>query len=649
MKPRMEIRYEPTPADTAAHLRHLRDQGRPPDPPLWIVLLGLGLGLAVAARTDAPDWRDVLLFGTAALFGLSGLALALWRRCYPDTADTAPPTGVCRLVVTPAGLVRAAGPEAGFLAWPDLAALVEGPEHFHLHAVSGPLWTLPKRALPEPDGPRAFADLVRRYWQAQPGHRRRRLPDRPERPGRRVLAGFAEALRGGFRLALFRPLEGGAVRTLGGGVLAGLLALRLGVSALGDYAAALPRPRFDAYGLIDHGAGMLLFLLSGLALGGLARDTKPLLGLLGLIAAAEWLTSALYRLAYAALPGGGETAAPWIGWALFLAWFLWNFAIVFRAVGGVYRQPAPVALFLASAFALLDWGVGFQLPVQEIFYPAEDEATAAPAPRIDAEEVLYRQHRLLREATDALAPQRPGVADLYFVGFAGESDEQVFAHEVGYALDLFDRRFDTQGRSIALVNSPDTLVRWPIANRHALDAALQAVARRMDPKEDVLFLFLTSHGSKDHKLSVRFEPLPLDDLPAATLKAALDRAGIRQRIVVVSACYSGGFLDALKDDDSLILTAARRDRASFGCGVDSEFTYFGQAYFVEALAQTRSFVAAFDMARQTIERREQAEGNEPSLPQIHVGKNIAPKLRALEQRLAAPAAKPRPGNRPLKP
>ena len=256
-------------------------------------------------------------------------------------------------------------------------------------------------------------------------------------------------------------------------------------------------------------------------------------------------------------------------------------------------------------------------------------------PAIDAEEVLYRQHRLLHDAAAGLEAGRPGVIDLYFIGFAGESDEPVFAHEVEYAKDLFDQRFGTQGRSIALINSPGTVDRWPIATAHSLDAALQAVARRMNPREDLLFLFLTSHGSRDHRLSVRFQPLPLDDLPAATLKELLDRSGIRQRVIVVSACYSGGFLDALKDDDSLILTAARRDRASFGCGVDSDFTYFGSAYFVEALRNTRSFTDAFEAARLAIERRERAEGNEPSQPQVYLGKNIASKLKSLEQQIGA--------------
>lgn len=152
----------------------------------------------------------------------------------------------------------------------------------------------------------------------------------------------------------------------------------------------------------------------------------------------------------------------------------------------------------------------------------------------------------------------------------------------------------------------------------------------MNRGEDVLFLFLTSHGSPDHRLSVQFPPLPLNDLPASRLKEILDRSRIRHRVIVVSACFSGGFLDELKDENSLILTAASRDRSSFGCGTESDFTYFGEAYFAEALGNSRSFVGAFDKARAWIEAREKREGKEPSLPQIHIGKGIVPRLRALE-------------------
>ena len=160
----------------------------------------------------------------------------------------------------------------------------------------------------------------------------------------------------------------------------------------------------------------------------------------------------------------------------------------------------------------------------------------------------------------------------------------------------------------------------------------------MDRDEDVLFLFLTSHGSHDQKFSMQFHPLQLADLTPIDVRRMLDDAGIRYRVVVVSACYSGGFVESLKDDDTLIVTASAPDRNSFGCSNEADFTYFGKAYFDEALRSTDSFIEAFDIAVPRIAAREKQEGYDPSNPQISVGANIAAKLDRLRRDVQAEGA-----------
>jgi hypothetical protein len=155
----------------------------------------------------------------------------------------------------------------------------------------------------------------------------------------------------------------------------------------------------------------------------------------------------------------------------------------------------------------------------------------------------------------------------------------------------------------------------------------------MDVEQDVLFLYLTSHGSK-HLFSVRFPELDLADLRDTELRTILDQSGIKWRVIVVSACYSGSFIDALKNEHTLILTAAAANKTSFGCSNENDFTYFGDAYINTALRHTRSFIAAFDQARNIIAAREREEELVPSQPQIYVGKAMNAKLRQLEQRLA---------------
>ena len=81
--------------------------------------------------------------------------------------------------------------------------------------------------------------------------------------------------------------------------------------------------------------------------------------------------------------------------------------------------------------------------------------------------------------------------------------------------------------------------------------------------------------------------------------------------------------------------AAASDRTSFGCGNEFQWTYFGNAYFNEALRRTHSFTEAFEIARPQIEARERKEGYEPSQPQISVGTAIAPRLQRLQEQLDA--------------
>jgi hypothetical protein len=114
----------------------------------------------------------------------------------------------------------------------------------------------------------------------------------------------------------------------------------------------------------------------------------------------------------------------------------------------------------------------------------------------------------------------------------------------------------------------------------------------------------------------------------------LDESGIKWRVIVISACYSGGFVEPLKDEHTMIVTAADALHQSFGCGSASDFTYFAKAYFDEALRGTYSFAQAFDQARAAIAQRERGLGYTPSNPQIFAGEAIEAKLRRMEHRFA---------------
>ncbi len=100
-------------------------------------------------------------------------------------------------------------------------------------------------------------------------------------------------------------------------------------------------------------------------------------------------------------------------------------------------------------------------------------------------------------------------------------------------------------------------------------------------------------------------------------------------MLVLSACYSGSFVSDLSDDNTLILTAARSDRTSFGCSNEREWTFFGDAYFNHALRKERSFIRAYERARVLIESWEKAQGLTASEPQMFVGAAIRDKIDAI--------------------
>ncbi len=232
---------------------------------------------------------------------------------------------------------------------------------------------------------------------------------------------------------------------------------------------------------------------------------------------------------------------------------------------------------------------------------------------------LLVQGRLLDEAIAAL-PASTAEAELYALTLAGDGSQSVFMREADYVGELLEQRFAARGR-ITLSNHRSHLASRPLATRESLRRAIEALAAASGP-EDLVFIYLTSHGSREHALSLEQPRLQLNDLPAADLATLLQPLSGRHKVLVISACYSGGFIPALKDAKTLVMTAARADRVSFGCSEENDFTYFGRALFAEALQQTDDLEQAFALAKARVGEREQDEGFEASEPQIWAPKAV---------------------------
>jgi Peptidase C13 family len=314
----------------------------------------------------------------------------------------------------------------------------------------------------------------------------------------------------------------------------------------------------------------------------------------------------------------------------------WSVIVILVTVWRLSRSRPGARAFVAACALVLLVAPAVWAPQGFLWAPRPGDSAAGAGATFHSlaeEKAFYAQHEALERELAAVEPQRPGITDLYVLAAALYAGEDVFMKETRMITALFRERFETAGRTVTLVNNAKTLHSHPIASVTSLTRALQHVGDTMDTDEDVLFLYLTSHGSEKHELAVDFRPIRFDPIDPAAVKAALDESGIRWRVVVVSACYSGGFVDALKNDETLVITASSADRQSFGCGHASDATYLAQALFAEALQKTHSIEAAFERAKEVIEQWEREKGFTPSQPQIHVGPAIRAKLAEIERRL----------------
>lgn len=440
----------------------------------------------------------------------------------------------------------------------------------------------------------------------------------------------------GIRVALLRRPRGNLAAAGAGTFLAAALLYVLALAGLA--ALETPAPRmFSSYGVAPLLAGVVLVLAAAWLLAWQARRPAIVWGVAAIVLAADLALELAYRpLSWlaASLTGPGRTwvfaAAAW----LFIAWTAAALYALARHLGGDRRLHA-LAAAVAGCFLLV--AAGWYLPAPPLWYAQPDGEDGTGLLQVSAERVFYDQARLVDEALERIAPQRPGTIDLYVVAFAGDGTERVFRNEVEHAERLFSERFGAEGRVLVLANAPDTVQTRPLATLGNLIWALDGIAARMDPAEDIVLVFLTSHGSADHQLQVDLPPLPLDAITPADLADALaTEPAIPWKVLVVSACYSGGFVEALRSDSTLVMASARADRTSFGCGADADITYFGRAFLDEALNQTTSLTEAFELARRAVETRERDEGIETgSEPQIAGSPSIKAHLERWRSQLVA--------------
>jgi hypothetical protein len=319
-----------------------------------------------------------------------------------------------------------------------------------------------------------------------------------------------------------------------------------------------------------------------------------------------------------------------------VTWGIWFAAMAYYYGATVHvlwrAAAAPRVNRVVAALVVVGAGAAQQawMPVRA-WYPQPQPATerAGPQPFL-RQETFELQAQVLQRELDALPAQRPGVVDAYTITYAPDADEAVFARESAMVAGVMHDRFGAP--AVQLVSQRETLPLHAWATPLNLQRAILRIARQMNRDEDVLFIHLTSHGGRDGRLATSFAPLETEPVTPALLKQWLDQAGVRWRIVSVSACYAGSWIAPLADAQTLIVTAADAEHTSYGCGRGSELTYFGRAMYDEALRRGTGFEAAHAQARRVIDERERSAGKDDgySNPQIAIGAAMREQLPRLE-------------------
>ncbi|MFC4292340.1 C13 family peptidase [Sphingorhabdus arenilitoris] len=240
------------------------------------------------------------------------------------------------------------------------------------------------------------------------------------------------------------------------------------------------------------------------------------------------------------------------------------------------------------------------------------------------------QHNRLASAIAALKPQNPGTVDAYIL-VAGLDGDAVFRSESEETAKVLARRYNAEGRTILLTtDSRNGAAQGSPAN---INTALAAIAEKMDLAEDVLILYTTSHGNKKIGIVYQDGRQGFGMIAPSRMAKMLSDLGIKRRLIMISACYSGEFIPDLKSDDSIIITAASSMRPSFGCAPGNDWTFFGDALVNHGLRTPKPLTEITGDMQHIIGGWEKEFDLTPSEPQLSFGAKSEEWLAALEAQL----------------
>jgi hypothetical protein len=206
---------------------------------------------------------------------------------------------------------------------------------------------------------------------------------------------------------------------------------------------------------------------------------------------------------------------------------------------------------------------------------------------------------------------------------------------------VFDNGRRDLGKAFAKIGfAPANMLEYSVdyddGTQHAsvpeIAAGLHATAAKA---RDGCLMYFTSHGTPQGMVigDAILTPNQMRDMVGSA-------CGQRPTVVVMSACYSGLFVASLQGPNRIIMTAARPDRTSFGCGEMDHYTFFDDC-FLRAMPMAGDFPGLGSLVQQCVAEREvQMKATPPSEPQVSVGPNLMFTLRWRDMPAVPPGGPP---------
>lgn len=218
-------------------------------------------------------------------------------------------------------------------------------------------------------------------------------------------------------------------------------------------------------------------------------------------------------------------------------------------------------------------------------------------------------------AAEAPAPVAP--PRLIFAGFAMHSQAKAFRNDV-LAAEKLAKQIDPNALILKLANpARDQASDWPQATLENFELVMTKMAEVARPQDRVMLL-ISTHANPG-TLNINIAGKNAAPLTARTLSDALAPLAKTPTLVVLSACYSGAFLEPLRAPNRVVLTATDVHKTSFKCQYPGEHTFFADALFNQAGAEQLSITDWMGAAQKSIQTQEKRKRLAASAPKMFVG------------------------------